>query len=63
MWGYNEDQVALVIPDPTDFGSRVLVTLVTLTINQIINVIKQSKKDELSDSLNGLRISHLLASH
>ena len=31
--GYNEDQVALVIPDQTAFGSRVPVTLGTPTIN------------------------------
>ena len=42
MQGYGEDQVALVIADPTDFGSWVLVILGTLTINQIINVIKES---------------------
>ena len=40
-----------------------LVALGTPTINQIINVIKESKIDELSTSLNGLRISHLLAFH
>ena len=33
VWGYNEDQVALVIPDSTVFGSQVPVTLGTLTIN------------------------------
>ena len=31
--GYDEDQVALVIPDSTAFGSQVLVSLGTLTIN------------------------------
>ena len=56
----NKDQVALVIPDSTAFGSWVPVTLGTLTINHIINVIKES---ELLASLNGLRISHLLACH
>ena len=40
IWGYNEDQVALVIPDSTGFGSQVPVTLGTPTINQTINVIK-----------------------
>ena len=59
--GYNEDQVALVVLDLTAFASRVLVTLGACTINQIMNVIKESKIDELSVSLNGLRISHLLA--
>ena len=58
--GYNEDQVALVIPNLTTFRSRVPVTLGTPTFNQIMNVIKESEKDELSVSLNGSRISHLL---
>ena len=31
--GYDKDQVALVIPDPTKFGSQVPVILGTLTIN------------------------------
>ena len=41
--GYNKEQVALVIPDSTVFGSQVPVTLVTPAINQIINVIKEGK--------------------
>ena len=61
--GYNEDQVALIVPDLTTFGSQVPVTLGTPAINWIINVIKESEIDELSASLNGLRISHLLACH
>ena len=56
VWGYNEDQVAPVIPDPTDFGSWVPVILGTLTINQIINMIKETEIEELSVSLNRLRL-------
>ena len=41
VWGYDEDQVALVIPDSTIFGPWVPVILGTLTINQTINVIKR----------------------
>ena len=59
--GYDKDQVALVIPDLTAFQARVLVTLGAPTINEIMNVIKDSKIDELSVSLNGSRISCLLA--
>ena len=59
--GYDKGQVALVIPDLTAFGSRVPVTLGTHTINQIMNMIKESEIDELSASMNGLRISFLLA--
>ena len=44
-------------------ASQVLVILDTLTINQTINVIKRSEIDKLSVSLNGSRISHLLACH
>ena len=58
-----EDQVALIVPDPTKFSSQVAVILGTLTIYWIINVIKESEIDELSISLNGLRISYLLVCH
>ena len=61
--GYGKDQVALVILDSTTFGLRVLATLDQSTINWIVNVIKETEIDELSVSLNGLRISHLLAGH
>ena len=59
--GYKKEQVALVITDSTAFGSRIPVILGTTTINQIINIIKESEIDELSVSLNGSRISCLLA--
>ena len=58
--GHNEDQVALVIPDSTAFASWVPVTVGTPAINCIINMIKESEIDELSVSLNGSRICHLL---
>ena len=59
--GYDNDQVAVGIPDCTVFGSQVPVTLHTPTINQIINVIKESEINDLSASLNGLRMAWLLA--
>ena len=59
--GYNKDWVTLVIPDSTVFGSQVIVTLGSPTINWIINVIKESEFNELSASLNGLRMAQLLA--
>ena len=61
--GYDKDQVVVVIPDLTTFGLRVPITLGTPTINQIMNVIKESEIDELSILLNGSRISPLLAGH
>ena len=61
VWGYDEDQVALVIPASTICGSRVPVTLGTPTINQIINMIKESEIDGLSAFLNRLKMAQLLA--
>ena len=58
--GYDEDHVALVIPDSTGFGSQVPITLGIPTINLIINVIKKSEIDELLVSLSGLRMAPLL---
>ena len=43
VWGYDEEESALVIPDSTGFGSQVPVTLGTSIINQIINMIKESE--------------------
>ena len=53
--------MALAVPDSTAFGSSVSVTLGTLTINQIINIIKGGEIYELSASLNGSNVSCLLA--
>ena len=61
--GCDEDQMALVTPDSTVFGSQVPLTLGAPAINCIINVMKESKIDELVASLNGLRIAWLLACH
>ena len=55
-----ENQLAT---DSTTFGFQVLVILGTPTSDRIINVIKESEIDELSPSLKGLRIAHLLACH
>ena len=55
--------MALVIPHSTTLGSRVMVTIIMPTINQIVNVIKESEIDELSVLLNVSGISHLLAGH
>ena len=46
--GYREDQVFLVVPDASAFGSCVPIILGTSTIGRVINVIKESEMDELS---------------
>ena len=46
--GYREDQVFLVVPDTSAFGSCVPIILGTSTIRRVINVIKESEMDGLS---------------
>ena len=45
---YNEDQIALIILDLSNFASRVPVTLATPTIGRDINVIKESELNVLA---------------
>ena len=39
--GYDEDQIALVIPDLSNFAAQIPVILGTPTISQVINVMKE----------------------
>ena len=45
--GYNEDQIALVIPDLPNFAAQVPIILGTPTISCIINMIKEKEIDAL----------------
>ena len=58
--GYNEDQIALIIPDSSNFTPRVPVTLGTLMIGRVINVIKESKLDVLSTPWVNDQVTYLL---
>ena len=40
VWGYDEDQIALVILDFSNFATRVPVILGTPTIGQVTNVMR-----------------------
>ena len=60
---YDEDQVALVVPDSTAFGSWELVTLGTGIISWITNMFKEIEIDEWSACLNGWRVPGLMACH
>ena len=40
VWGYDEDQIALVILDLSNFVARVPVILGMPTIGQVVNVMK-----------------------
>ena len=47
--GYREDQVFLVVPDASTFGSCVPpIILGKPTIGRVINIIKESEMDKLS---------------
>ena len=46
--GYDEDQIALVIPDLSNFAARVLVILGTPTISCIVKVMKEKEIDTLA---------------
>ena len=43
--GYDEDQIALVIPDFSNFAAQITVILGTSTISQVINVMKEAEMD------------------
>ena len=46
--GYDEDQIALVIPNLSNFVDRVPIILVTPTIRHIVNMIKEKGTDALA---------------
>ena len=59
--GYDEDQIALVIPDLSNFAAWVPVILGTPTISHIVNVIKEKEIDTLGECLGGLPPSSLMS--
>ena len=61
--GYNEDQIALVIPDFSNFMARVLIILGTPTISQVVNVMKEAEMDDLAMLRANARTAHLLSVH
>ena len=46
--GYDEDQIALVVKDDSDFARRVPLILGTPALRRIVNVMKESELDKLS---------------
>ena len=61
VWGYDEDQIALVILDFSNFATRVPVILGTPTIGQVVNVMKEVEMDALAMPWANARAAHLLA--
>ena len=61
--GYDEDQIALVVPDESKFVELVPVILGTPTISCIVNVIKEREIDALATPWANARVAHLMSMH
>ena len=58
--GYDEDQIALVILDLSNFVAQISVILGTPTISCIFNVRKENRDWCLGNALGEFRVAHLL---
>ena len=61
VWGYDEDQIALVILDFSNFATRVPIILGTSIIGQVVNVMTEAEMDALAMPWVNSRAAHLLA--
>ena len=59
--GYDEDQIALVILDLSNFMAQIPIILGILTISCIINVMKEIEIDALAMPWVNARVAHLLS--
>ena len=60
VWGYDEDQIALIILDYSNFATRVPVILGTPTIGRVVNVMRKAEMDALAMPWVNARAAHLL---
>ena len=61
--GYDEDQIALVIPDISNFATRVPIILGMPTTGHVVNVMREAEIDALAMPWANARAAHLLAVH
>ena len=61
VWGYDEDQIALIILDYSNFATRVPVILGTPNIGRVVNVMREVEMDSLAMPWAKARAVHLLA--
>ena len=59
--GYDENQIALVILDLSNFAAQVPIILGTPTISWIINMIKEKEIDTLATPWVNAWVAYLLA--
>ena len=61
--GYDEDQIALVILDSSNFVALIPVILGTPTISRVVNVMREAEVDALATLWVNARATHLLLVH
>ena len=61
VWGYDKDQIALIIPDFSIFVVRVPIILGTPTIGQVVNMMREVEMDTLAMPWANARAAQLLA--
>ena len=61
--GYDEDQIALVMPDLSNFAAQIPVILGTPTISQVVNVMKEAKINALAMPWANAIVARLLLVH
>ena len=61
VWGYDEDQIALIIPDFSNFATRLPIILGTPTIGRVVNMMREVEMDALAMPWANARAAHLLA--
>ena len=62
IWGYDEDQIALVIPDFSNFATRVPIILGTPTIGQVVNDNERGRDGCLGNAMGKCKGSTPLGS-
>ena len=61
VWGYDEDQIALIIPDFSNFATRGPIILGNPSIGQVVNMMREAELDALAMPWANARAVHLLA--
>ena len=59
--GYDEDQIALIIPHFSNFANRVPIILGTPTIGRVVNMMREAEMEALAMPWANVRAAHLLA--
>ena len=59
--GYDKDQIALIIPDFSNFAVRVPIILGTPTIGRVVNIMREMEVDALVMPWANARAAHPLA--